>query len=308
MNIKGFFSRFFSRGPDPEKDTPTEALTPPGEQVSPFADLKPEEPDASLASDRQAKDVFLLNRISSGPRDTVGLYYPKLGTILIRDPYEAKAGRLLRCSTGADFQPLWGDWDGDGIESFGLFDSENARFWIWGINTGEQPERNFMMGMAGQQWVGIVGDWQGSGKDGIGVYDPSTSFYWLQNEAEGGHTSTVVMFGATGKGWIPLAGDWNGDGKDGIGAFDPTNKLFFLRNTLSTGLHEILLRADAALPDSIPIVGDWNGDGADEVGLFNAKDQQFILYPDLGDPDRTETFDFGPRGVEGRPFSVRWML
>lgn len=306
MKIKAFFSGLFSRRSS--KEAPSEDAQPVAEKVSPFADLKPEVSASSSSTSQpaKAKDVFLLDRLSTKARDTVGLYYPNLGTILIRNPYAGKAGRLVRCSKSLECQPLSGDWDGDGVETFGLYESASGFFWLWSSHEGEKPERAFMLGAPNAGWMPIVGDWTGSGRHGIGVYDPSSAIFWLRNEANGGDADMLLQFGAANLGWIPLAGDWNGDGIDGIGAYEPETNLFFLRNTLSTGGHELLMQSGEALPNSVPLVGDWNGDGKDGVGIFIPDKQQFILYDDLSDNENHSIFEFGPRGVEGRPFAVRW--
>ncbi|MGZ8216554.1 hypothetical protein [Methylomagnum sp.] len=262
----------------------------------------------------KAKDVFLLDSVSANssvapdatPVDTVGLFFPEQGALLIRDPNKGKAGRLIRWEENTGHQPLFGDWQGDGNSSLGFFDPKNAFFYLWFKEENRESDLRFLFGPPGFGWLPLVGDWDGDGKDGIGLYDPASSTFVLRNELSGGEPDIHFMYGPPGLGWIPLAGDWDGDGKDGVGVYDPLNGLFLLRNELSGGNHDISFRIPEVSPDWIPLVGDWDGDGADSVGIYDPRDRTFYLCNQSFENNKDLVFRFGPVGVAGIPIVLRW--
>lgn len=243
------------------------------------------------------------------PVDTVGLFYPEQGALLIRDPAKGKAGRLIRWEENVVHQPLFGDWRGDGNKTLGFFDAKNAFFYLWYSEEQREPDLRFLFGPPGFGWLPLVGDWDGDGKDGIGLYDPASSTFVLRNELSGGEPDVHFMYGPPGLGWIPLAGDWDGDGKSGVGVYNPLSGLFLLRNELSGGNHDVSFQVPDAAPDWIPLVGDWNGDGADSVGLYNPVDRTFYLSDQsAGDHGEKKdlVFRFGPVDVPGIPVVLGW--
>lgn len=264
----------------------------------------------------KAKDVFLLEDINANISDmpasppvvdTVGLFFPEQGALMIRDPAKGKAGRLIRWGDNVGHQPLFGDWQGDGRNTLGFFDSKNAFFYLWFSEENREADLRFLFGPPGFGWLPLVGDWDGDGKDGIGLYDPASSTFVLRNELSGGEPDIHFMYGPPGLGWIPLAGDWDGDGKDGVGVYDPLSGMFLLRNELSGGNHDVSFQVPEVSPDWIPLVGDWNGDGSDSVGLYDPQNRTFYLCNQTFENNKDLVFRFGPVGVAGIPIALRWV-
>jgi hypothetical protein len=308
MGVKGLFSKLFSRfGKSQEtgRDEPSAQ-----EEVSPFARfMQPESLDASqLREQAQVKDIFLLDDAAHAnrkPVDTVGLFFPEPGALLVRDPYRGKAGWLVRLEGEMSRLPLFGDWTGNGRKSIGFYDPNISSFSLWYDEDHSEPDLRFLYGPAELGWIPLVGDWDGDGKDGIGLYDPASGIFYLRNELSGGESEILFMYGPPGLGWIPLAGDWDGDGKDGIGVYDPLNGRFLLKNTLSGGSNDNEYRFANPRPGWIPLAGDWNGDGADSIGIYDPENRAFYLRNRSSGKDAV--IHFGPQDVSGRPFTMRWM-
>jgi len=156
-------------------------------------------------------------------------------------------------------QPVCGDWDGDGIDTPGIY--RNGVFFVRNSNTSGPADIVIGYGDAGDKPV--VGDWDGDGKDSIGIFR-SGSFFLRNSLTTGIADITFSYADPTDK---PFVGDWDGDGKDTIGVFRAGT--WFLRNTNTTG------KADQTfafgLPDDRPVAGDWDGDGTDTIGVFRAR-------------------------------------
>lgn len=160
--------------------------------------------------------------------------------------------------------PVSGDWNGDGIDTPGIFRSSTGQF-ILTDSTGTTPsivrgvtKANF--GTAGD--LPISGDWDGDGKDSIAVYRPGTGETFFTND-DMANASTLSVTINPGIDFIaflgiaedlPFAGDWNGDGKDSLGLWRPSTTEMILSDD------NINLRAVFPFGQSTdqPIAGDWD--------------------------------------------------
>jgi hypothetical protein len=67
-----------------------------------------------------------------------------------------------------DVKEVVGDWNGDGIDTIGLYDSTNGLWALRNSNTPGKPDIQFSYG--GAIWTtAIAGDWDDNGTDTIGV-------------------------------------------------------------------------------------------------------------------------------------------
>jgi hypothetical protein len=57
--------------------------------------------------------------------------------------------------------PLAGDWDGDGVDTIGLYNPAGAAFFLRNSNTAGVADVTFTYGPAGSGFMAIVGDWNG---------------------------------------------------------------------------------------------------------------------------------------------------
>ena len=114
-----------------------------------------------------------------------------------------------------DALPVTGDWNGDGIDSIGIF-----RKGTWqldangdGKTSSDDPTVNF--GQRGD--IPVTGDWNGDGKDDIGVYRSGTWILDTNNNQKIDPDDQELQLGSPGE--LPITGDWDGDGKDDIGVY-----------------------------------------------------------------------------------------
>ncbi|HVU50930.1 MAG TPA: hypothetical protein VHL80_09610 [Polyangia bacterium] len=152
--------------------------------------------------------------------------------------------------------PLVGDWNGDGVETHGVF---RAGWWFLS-NTLGHGTSDLSFAWANSTDVPIVGDWNGDGVATPGVFRSGTFFLHSSNSTAGSDVS--FSFGMAGD--IPLAGDWNGDGIDSVGVYRPSTSTFLLTNGTTGHIDVTLAYGDGG---DVPIVGDWDGDGQTTVGV-----------------------------------------
>jgi hypothetical protein len=175
----------------------------------------------------------------------------------------------LSSGVWGDGEELFGDWDGDGIETLGwdagasgVGGEGEGRIWL--LNSWPErppsptPDLSFWFGRGITRGdVPLDGDVSGDGTDTMIVYrmNQSRFYYTTTNPAGPGviaPTAGDFYFGIPGD--APLIGDWDGDGIDTAGVHRPSNGTVYLRNSLTTGV------ADTTHPDKpgTPFAGQFD--------------------------------------------------
>ncbi|MGI9584222.1 MAG: Calx-beta domain-containing protein [Acidimicrobiia bacterium] len=163
--------------------------------------------------------------------------------------------------------PFMGDWDGDGIETPGLFRQSDGFAYIRNSNTQGPADLSFFFGNPGD--IPIAGDFNNDGKDTVSIYRPANQTFYIINELgeDGGSLGAAeieYVFGDPGD--KPFVGDFDGDGIETVGLHRESTGLVYFRNSHTQG------NADAQFifgdPGDGLIAGDWTGDGAFSPALF----------------------------------------
>jgi serine protease len=166
--------------------------------------------------------------------------------------------------------PLAGDWDGDGVDTSGVYRPSTAQFFLRNSNSTGAPDVTISFGVIGD--VPIVGDWDGNGTDSIGVYRPSTSQFFLRNSLTAGFADFTMSFGIAGD--QPIAGNWDGSGGDSIGVV--RSGVFHLTNTVCNCAPTANFTFSFGVATDLPLAGDWDSDGKDSAGVYRPSNG--ILY------------------------------
>ena len=176
-------------------------------------------------------------------------------------------------------RPLAGDWNGDGRDGVGLYESATAIFSFFDASGTAQERCDQQFGLLGD--VAVVGDWNGDGFDTMGVYRPSEARFYLSNYATTcgplGPADMQIQFGIADQDRTPVIGDWDGDGLDNVGLYrdsDPEaggTARFHLGSDLNDD-PTFALKVPFGVNGDFPIAGDWDADGKDDLGVFRPQD------------------------------------
>jgi hypothetical protein len=196
--------------------------------------------------------------------DTVGHVDPKLGLWHLRN----EERRLTSFFYGVPGDvPFMGDWDGDGVDTPGLFRKSSGFAYLRNSNTQGFADISFFFGNPGD--IPIAGDFDFDGFDTVSIYRPSEGKVYIVNElgANGGSLGPAefsYFFGNPGD--KPFVGDFDGDGVETVGLHRESSGLVYFRNSHTTGI------ADNSFFFGIPgdrfVAGDWTGGGFATPGVF----------------------------------------
>lgn len=192
------------------------------------------------------------------------------------------------------WQPLVGDWDGDGIDT-PLWHRAHT-FRLINVNAPKAAVWSFDYGRPGD--VPVVGDWDGDGKDSVGVFRAGT--WYLKNQNTGGPADVTFTLGGSGD--VPVVGDWNGDGIDTPGFI--RGRTWHLSNSHRSGTWDHKFNYGRIQDGDLPLVGDWNKIGADRVGIVRDGEWHLRHQLDNGVADRVFTYGRVLRG--DRPVTGKW--
>jgi Ca2+-binding RTX toxin-like protein len=208
------------------------------------------------------------------------------------------------------WQPIAGDWDGDGTDSTGGFNPLTGTFYLNDANAdGREVVTEWVSPLSGAGLLAIAGDWNGDGTDTVGVFDPARATFTLFNTTNGSGAISLTLDNAGAGALVPLAGDWNGDGFDSIGIYDSTDTGFRYTNTVvvtDVAAWSSLNRDDVDAAWQ-PVVGDWDGDGSDSIGWYDPSAATLRYGDDVGSAvEVLSTYVATGVGAEWRPIVGDW--
>ncbi len=223
----------------------------------------------------------------------VAYYTDASGMITISLPAtegESKVQPFSFGDTGSGTYRLFGDWNGDGIDTAATFKNGDWKLASANIDGGGTVNK-FSFGRAGD--IPIVGDWDGDGIDTVGLFRGNGNWYLgTSNTARGGNPIPFI-FGIVGD--IPVVGDWNGDGSDTIGIFRDDGSysfiLWYLGSSNEAGGGSLTYVGFGAEGD-LPLIGSWNGDAYDTVGVKRGRVFFLADSLDIGSI-RSQYFELG---------------
>ena len=167
-------------------------------------------------------DIPLAGDFDGDGCDTVSLYRPEDGRFyVINQLGEGDAGLG---AADVDFPfgnpsdvPIVGDWDGDGLDTFGMRRSSDGAVYLTNRLAEGAAEISFAYGDRGDDVV--VGSWDGLGGDSLGLYRPSNTTFYLRNDLSTGTADATILYGNDS--YVPITGSFGSlPGGDGPPAHD----------------------------------------------------------------------------------------
>jgi DNA-binding beta-propeller fold protein YncE len=229
----------------------------------------------------------------SGKTDTFGVYRSATGTFLLRNSLTPGAPDITATVASAQSTdiPVTGDWNGDGIDTPGLYRPSTSTFYLW--------DRWAMLSIANAEYVvtlgtsgdrPIVGDWDGDGKDSLGYFRPSTNTFYLRNALGAGSADYTIAYGTAGD--VPLGGDWNQDGEHSVGVYRASDGKFHVSSHNTNGAVADDGSYALGAAGDLPVTGDWTHSGYSALGAYRPATGNFALKYNLDSAPADATISF----------------
>lgn len=287
-----------------ERNTSGSARTIRFEAVTPANDFVTKDVPVATVTSRFGLDSWYFDIDAGGlvppvPKgsDTVAVQDPATGIWTLRDG--AGGTEAFYFGNPLDI-PFIGDWNGDGIDTAGLYRESTGFLFLRNSNTQGIADVDIYYGNPGD--LPVAGDWNGDGTDTVGIYRRSDNTFYLRNSNTQGIADIVIPLGDAGD--VPLAGDWDGDGVDTIGVYRPSNKTLYFVNDLGDPIVDVThVYAGTSSADEV-VVGDWDGDGIDTVGVFRTSTAHWYLRDTFEQAAANIVFEFGTGGMN--PVAGYW--
>jgi hypothetical protein len=215
----------------------------------------------------------------------VGTVDPKSGVWYLRDPLTGDTTSFYYGNPGD--HPFMGDWDGDGVDTPGLYRRSDGYAYLRNSNTQGVADVAFLFGNPGD--LPLPGDFNGDGFDTLSLYRPSENRFYIINELGSGGAGLGaadywVDHGESGD--LPIAGDFDGDGIDTVGVYRTTSGLVAIAASPKVSFYFGSLDDDA-------LVGAFEGAPMDTIGLFRSQNASFYLRSSLTAGPADHSFRYG---------------
>ena len=281
-----------------------------------LAGAAPDRGSAPLPSESPSPSPEATPRPTASPaaaQDTPGLYAVTSSYVVLRlGPNADSPTRSFHFGAGQTAfsrgQGVAGDFDGDGADTIGVYDSRQATFTLASANRARAPATVIAYGqpiVPADDNLGayaLAGDFDGDGVDTIGLFDPATNVFRLRNANAPGPPDRQFQYGS---GIVrPIVGDWDGDGIDTVGVVDPQTGTAYLRNTNAPGNEDIVV--ETGHPRLLPVAGDFDGDGVDTVGMYSGENHTLYVRAGHSPGDAEIAVPLSSRAAVWGPIAGRW--
>ena len=139
--------------------------------------------------------------------DGIGVYRASNGLILLRNALSSGSPDFSMVLGSPGDVPVFGDWNGDGATSVGIYRPSGGTFYLGGQACNScSVSIGYTFNYGSPNMKPIAGDWTNQGYFGVAIYDsPNISFY-LKKSLKTGYADISFREGVAGD--IPLAGRW----------------------------------------------------------------------------------------------------
>ena len=204
--------------------------------------------------------------------------------------------------------PLTGDWDGDGVDTVGLFEWDSGKFYLKNSNSEGAADNVFIFNnkdilrdnkiikrvliknpkvikdsLSQIQIFPFAGDWDGDGIDTVAIYNAITNKVYYKNSNSDGDADYIIDSDSS---FTTSSGDYDGDDKDKV-YISSFNSLTDEKKYEYTICYYATVNAKTGKctePQNLntrtyfysgSVVGDFNNDGKDEEGLYDLETGNF---------------------------------
>jgi hypothetical protein len=144
-------------------------------------------------------DVPLVGDFDGDGRDSVSIWRASEARVYVINELGADGAGLGAADYSFEFgnpgdAPFVGDFDGDGVDSVGLYRESTGFVYFRNANASGVADLSFFFGDPGDRI--LAGDWDGDGDDTVAVYRPSTGRLYVSLENAAGKADWTGTIGS----------------------------------------------------------------------------------------------------------------
>ncbi len=184
--------------------------------------------------------------------------------------------RKLVMSGGTPWLTQAGDFNGDGRDDLGVFDSDTGNWFIRNLvnNTTLLWDRNWGWSAT----LPVPADYDGDGVSDLGAYHPSSGNWFIWSLSKNQALASPFQWGAARM--LPVPGDYDGDGTDDLMVYSETEADWYAIS-LKTG-KSLGTELNWGFAGSKAVPGDYNNDVRSDLAVFDpANGNWYIKELDL---------------------------
>lgn len=219
----------------------------------------------------------------------VGVVDPSSGVWYLRNPLTGRTTSFYYGDPG-DY-PFMGDWDGDGLDTPGLYRRSDGYVYLRSSNTQGIADVAFLFGNPGD--IPVPGDFDGDGRDTVSLYRPREARFYVINSlgSHGGGLGAAEYDFAFGfPGDQAFAADFDGDGRDTVGIYRQGVGLVTLRSDPNVSFY-------FGEPGDDLLVAPFGGGRRDTFGVYRSAAATFFLRSTGAQGPADHVFRYGTVGL-----------
>lgn len=217
----------------------------------------------------------------------IGVVDPRQGLWYLRDPLTGDTTSFYFGNPGD--VPFMGDWNGDGIDTPGLYRQSDGYVYLRNTNTQGIADVSFFFGNPGD--VPVPGDFDGDGYDSVSIYRPSEARFYVINKLgsrDAGLGKAEIDFAFGDFGDVPIAGRLGAAIKDTVGIHRKTTGLIaFATNPVSSLWF--------GNPGDQVLVAPFGGTG-EAIGVYRPATSVFHLRSTMSLTSKAHVIGYGHPG------------
>ena len=190
--------------------------------------------------------------------------------------------------------PLFGDWDGDGFDTPGMYRPTNGFAYLTNTLPADDgvgvAEFDFFYGIPGDQV--FVGDWDGINGDSLGI--SRNGKIYLANTNATVFADIEFWFGLPTD--IAYGADPDGDGKDTVIVYRESTSFAYYTNDTTMEVAPTDGDLFFGIPGDSFVIGDWDADLVDTPGVFRGSDTTVYLKNDYVTGVADDSYVWGTDG------------
>jgi hypothetical protein len=250
-------------------------------------------------------DVGAFELYGNGQPDRLGLYKDGIFYLYNTLPTQSNTPPATSIVFGgaASHLPVAGDWNNDGIDTIGIYDTASGHWHLRNTNTGGAADALILFGNPSD--LPLTGRWASDTPgSSIGVYRPSSGVVYLRRSIADGSVQYVSIFGNPNDQMV--AGDYDSDGVDTLGVYRPGNTTWYLSNANVNGFPTAPIAFQWNVSPNYPFVWDYDGDALSTVAYRSATLATGQYLGSNASPGMIQGYLLGGGYPGARPISGKW--